>query len=59
MTDVTQKVQRTSIFVDKSRSNGFKVQRTVTFNKQYFGATHLTKRYFVVSTNIEVRCTLE
>ena len=34
-----------------------KVQRTVTVNEQYFGATHLLKHYLAISTNIKVRCT--
>jgi hypothetical protein len=52
-----QMVQRTSIFVEKSRSRFFKVQRTVTLHKRYFGALHLMKHCLVSSTNISVRCT--
>jgi hypothetical protein len=37
--------------------NRLKVQRTVTCNKRYFGALHLTKRYVVGATNIKVLCT--
>jgi hypothetical protein len=39
-------VQRTLIFVEKSRCVFIKVRSTVTMNERYFGATHLTKRLF-------------
>ena len=58
MTDVRQKVQRTSIFVEKLTSLIIEVRSTVTFHERYFSRLlGITKHYLVGATNIKVRCT--